>query len=376
MKNNVKIIFHIDLNAFFCSCAVIKEPYLKDKVFVVGGSSISRRGVVSTSNYLARKHGIHSAMSMNDAFRLYPKLLVVPTDFKLYRKYSHIFFDYLKSYSDLILPGSIDEAYVDMTEASKTKHPLDLAKEIQQGLYDKHKLPCSIGIAPTLFLAKMASDMKKPMGITVLRKKDIVNKLFNLPIKEMFGIGKKTYPKLMELGIMTIGDFTKDMYKDKVLSIMSEQSYMSYLEHILGKTSDIIDPDKYGIAKSISNETTFNYPMDEYDAVFEMIEEQLKTSYQRLIKEELVCRTVGIRLRDTDFNTITRSITFNDYTDDYDLIHDQILNLFDKHYKNQPIRLAGASLSQLLLKKDLKIDITLFNYQEFTKREERLFKKH
>jgi DNA polymerase-4 len=375
MKNNVKIIFHIDLNAFFCSCAVIKEPYLKDKVFVVGGSSISRRGVVSTSNYLARKYGIHSAMSMNDAFRLYPKLLVVPTDFKLYRKYSRIFFEYLKSYSDLILPGSIDEAYVDMTEASKTKHPMDLAKEIQQGLYEKHQLPCSIGIAPTLFLAKMASDMKKPMGITVLRKKDIVNKLFNLPIKDMFGIGKKTYPKLMELGVMTIGDFTKDIHKEKILSLMSEQSYQSYLEHILGKSSDVIDPDKYGIAKSISNETTFNYPMDEYDAVFEMIEEQLKTSYQRLIKEELVCRTVGIRLRDTDFNTITRSITFDEYTDDYDMIHDQILNLFDKHYKNQPIRLAGASLSQLLLKKDLKIDITLFNYQEFTKREEKLFKK-
>lgn len=376
MKNNVKIIFHIDLNAFFCSCAVIKEPYLKDKVFVVGGSATSRRGVVSTSNYLARKHGIHSAMSMNDAFRLYPKLVVVPIEFKLYRKYSNIFFEYLKSYSNLILPGSIDEAYVDMTQASKTKHPLDLAKEIQKGLYEKHKLPCSIGIAPTLFLAKMASDMQKPMGITVLRKKDIVNKLFNLPIKDMFGIGKKTYPKLMDLGIMTIGDFTKESYKEKILTMMSEQSYISYLEHILGKSSDVIDPDKYGIAKSISNETTFNYPMDEFDAVFEMIEDQLKTSYDRLVKEELVCRTVGIRLRDTDFNTITRSITFNDYTDDYEIIHDQILNLFDKHYKNQPIRLAGVSLSQLLLKKDLKIDITLFNYQEFTKREEKLFKKH
>jgi DNA polymerase-4 len=315
-------------------------------------------------------------MNMNDAFRLYPKLLVVPTDFKLYRKYSHIFFEYLKTYSDLILPGSIDEAYVDMTEASKTKHPLELAKEIQQGLLEKHKLPCSIGIAPTLFLAKMASDMKKPLGITVLRKKDIVNKLFKLPIKEMFGIGKKTYPRLMDLGIMTIGDFTKESHKDKILSIMSEQSYEGYLEHILGKSSDVIDPDKYGIAKSISNETTFNYPMDEFDAVFEMIEDQLKTSYQRLIKEDLVCRTVGIRLRDTDFNTITRSITFDDYTDDYDIIHDHILNLFEKHYENQPIRLAGASLSQILQKKDLKIDITLFNYQEFTKREEKIFKKH
>lgn len=375
MKNNVKIIFHIDLNAFFCSCAIIKEPYLKDKVFVVGGSATSRRGVISTSNYLARKHGIHSAMTMNDAFRLYPKLVVVPVEFKLYRKYSHLFFEYLKSYSDLILPGSIDEAYVDMTEASKHKHPLTLAKELQQGLYDTYKLPCSIGIAPTLFLAKMASDMKKPMGITVLRKKDIVEKLFSLPIKDMFGIGKKTYPKLIDMGILSIGDFTKESHKEKILEIMSEQSYLSYLDHILGKSSDIIDPDKYGIPKSISNETTFNYPMDDYDLIFEMIVDQLKTSYQRLIKEEMVCRTVGIRLKDTNFNLTTRSFTFSDYTDDYNIIYNQILNLFDKHFKNQPIRLAGASLSQLLLKKDLKIDITLFNYQEFTKREEKLFNK-
>lgn len=375
MKNNVKIIFHIDLNAFFCSCAEIREPYLKDKIFAVGGSSTSRRGVISTSNYLARKLGIRSAMNLNDAFRIYPKLVVVPTDFKLYKKYSNLFFEYLKRYSDLILAGSIDEAYIDMTQASKTKHPLALAKEIQKGLYETHKLPCSIGIAPTLFLAKMASDMKKPMGITVLRKKDIVNKLFKLPIKDMHGIGKKTYPRLMELGIMTIGEFTLGSNKENILSIMSEQSYIGYLDHILGKSSDVIDPDKYGIPKSISNETTFNYPMDDFEAIFELIIEQLKTSHQRLVKEELVTKTIGIRLRDTDFNTISRSITLDEFTDDYDTIYDYVLELFETNYKEKAIRLAGVSLAQLLLKKDLKIDINLFNYHEFTKREKKLYKK-
>ncbi len=375
MKNSVKIIFHIDLNAFFCSCAMIKEPYLKDKVFVVGGSSTMRRGVVSTSNYNARKLGIHSAMSINDALHIYPKLVIVPTDFKLYKKYSNHFFDYLKKYSDLILPGSIDEAYVDMTESSKTKHPLDLAKEIQNGLYETYGLPCSIGIAPTLFLAKMASELKKPMGITVIRKKEIVQKLFPLPIKDMFGIGKKTYPKLIELGILTIGDFIKEEYKKKILTLMSEASYLSYLEHILGRSSDEINPDKYGIPKSISNETTLNYPMDEFDAIFEIIKEQLDESYRRLIKEELVCKTVGIRLKDTEFNMMSRSFTFNEYTDDFDKIYDQILELFEKNYDQKPVRLAGVSLSQLLLKKDLKIDINLFNYQEFTKREAKMYKK-
>lgn len=375
MKNSVKIIFHIDLNAFFCSCAVIKEPYLKDKVFVVGGSSTMRRGVVSTANYNARKLGIHSAMSIHEALNIYPKLVIVPTDFRLYRKYSNHFFEYLKKYSNLVLPGSIDEAYVDMTESAKQKHPLELAKEIQDGLYETYGLPCSIGIAPTLFLAKMASDLQKPMGITVIRKKDIIHKLFPLPIKDMFGIGKKTYPKLMELGIKTIGDFTKDAYKNSILSLMSEASYLSYIDHILGRSSDLIDPDKYGIPKSISNETTLNYAMDEYDAIFDIIKDQLDQSYRRLEKEELVCKTVGIRLKDTDFQMINRSFTFNEYTDDFDKIFNQIQDLFEKNYDHKPIRLAGVALSQLLLKKDLKIDINLFNYQDFTKREEKLYKK-
>lgn len=372
MKNSVKIIFHIDLNAFYCSCAQIKEPHLRERVFVVGGSSSSRRGVVSTANYKARKLGIHSAMNINDALRIYPKLVVVPTDFKLYKKYSNHFFNFLTKYSDLILAGSIDEAYVDMTEASKEKHPLKLAKEIQENLFKEFQLPCSIGIAPTLFLAKMASEMKKPMGITVLRKKDIVQKLFTLSIKDMFGIGKKTYPRLIEMGVLTIGDFTKEENKTKILEIMTEQSYLGYLDHIMGRSTNIIDPDKYSIPQSISNESTFNYPMDEFDAILKVIDEQLEQSFNRLINEELVLRTVGIRLKDTDFNLITRSFTFSEYTDDFHQVLEKIHDLFETNYNQEPIRLAGVSLSQLILKKDLKIDINLFNYQNFTKREEKI----
>ncbi|MFA7055907.1 MAG: DNA polymerase IV, partial [Acholeplasmataceae bacterium] len=309
MKNKVKIIFHIDLNAFFASCAVIKDPYLKDKAFVVGGSATFKRGVVSTASYEARKLGIHSAMNINDALRIYPKLIIIPTQFSLYHKYSNLFFQFLKRYSNIILAGSIDEAYVDMTEKSKDKHPLELAKEIQEGLLKEHQLPCSIGIAPTLFLAKMASDMKKPLGITVIRKKDIVEKLFPLPIKEMYGIGKKTYPKLESLGIHTIGDFTKKEFKNSILSIMSEQSYDSYLDHIMGRSSDIIDPKKYQIPQSISNETTLNYPMDQYDAILQILKDLLEQTHERLVKEELVAKTIGIKLRTSDFDTFSRGVT-------------------------------------------------------------------
>ena len=375
MKKDIKIIFHIDLNAFFASCAVIKEPYLKDKVFVVGGSSLSRRGVVSTASYQARKLGIHSAMSINDCFSIYPKLVVVPTDFSLYHKYSQIFFNHLKSYSKIVLEGSIDEAYVDMTEASKTRHPLELAKEIQTTLLEKHQLPCSIGIASTLFLAKMASDMQKPLGITVLRKKDIVSKLFPLPIKEMYGIGKKTYPRLEVLGIKTIGDFTKKDFRDDILTVMSESSYQSYLEHIMGHSSDVIDPKRYAIPKSISNETTLNYQMDSSDAILPILIELLEHTHHRLIKEELVTKTVGIKLRNDNFENINRSLTFNFHTDNFQDISDAIEHLFETHYDQSPLRLIGIFFNQVILKKDLKIDVNLFNYQELSKREEHLYQK-
>ena len=375
MKNNIKIIFHIDLNAFFCSCAMIKEPYLKDKVFVVGGSGVTRRGVISTASYKARKYGIGSAMNLNDAFERYPKLVVVPSDYKLYKKYSRIFFKHLSLYSNLVLPASIDEAYVDVTELSKTKHPLEIAKDIQESLLKLHNLPCSIGIAPTLFLAKMASDMKKPLGITVIRKKDIVNKLFPLPIKDMHGVGKKTYPKLETIGVKTIGDFTKEKYREDILKIMSEQSYQGYLSHALGRSNDIVDPNKWSIHQSMSNETTLNYLMDESEALIKVVDDLVDQTYNRLIREEYVVKTVGIKLKYDDFKLMTRSYSFNEYHDDIIRIREQIHELFDNYYDGTPVRLIGVTFQQVMLKKDMKIDINLFNYQEFSKREEKFFNK-
>ena len=373
MKKHIKIIFHIDLNAFFCSCAIIKEPYLRDKVFVVGGSSVAKRGVISAASYPARRLGIHSAMNINDALRIYPKLITIPGDFALYGKYSQLFFQYLKRYSKTILEGSIDEAYLDMTDLAKSKHPLAIAKEIQEGLLQAHQLPCSLGIAPTLFLAKMASDMQKPLGITVLRKKDIVEKLFPLSIKDMYGIGKKTYPKLIDMGVMTIGDFTKQENHEKITGIMSEQSYQSYLDHILGRSSDVIDPKRYAIPKSISNETTLNYPMDEPEAIFDILKEQFAQTHERLINEELVTKTVGIRLRNTRFESINRSVTLRAHSDDHDVLLDAVESLFEANYQGEPVRLVGVFFSQVLQKKDLKEDYNLFNWQQWSKREQAMY---
>ena len=202
-NNNAKIIFHIDMNMFFCSVAVINNPSLKGKAFAIGREN-SMKGVISTASYEARKHGIHSAMPLVEAYRLLPSLIVVNPKFEEYRKYHNYFINLIKEYTNIIEVASIDEVYCDMSEISKRRNPIELAKEIQLRLVKEYHLPSSIGIAPTLFLAKMASDIKKPLGITVLRIREIDKILYELPVGDIYGIGKKTEPRLVKKGIEKI----------------------------------------------------------------------------------------------------------------------------------------------------------------------------
>ena len=202
-ENHAKIIFHIDMNAFFCSVACILNPQLRGKAFAIGREN-SYRGVISTASYEARAFGINSAMPLSEAYKIKPDLIVVHIDYKYYTEYHNKFVKLISQYSNLIEVASIDEVYADMTEAAKSKHPLVIAKEIQARLLKEYNLSCSIGIAPTLFLAKMASDLKKPLGVSVVRKRDVKDILYPLSVKEIYGIGKKTYPRLIENNIKTI----------------------------------------------------------------------------------------------------------------------------------------------------------------------------
>lgn len=372
MSKSVKIIFHIDLNAFYASCAMIKEPFLKEQVFVIGGRLGSTSGVVSTASYKARALGIHSGMSVQDSLRIYPKLLVVPTDFSLYQKYSNIFFRFLKSYTNIILKGSIDEAYLDVTEIAKDKHPLKLAEEIQTELYKQFQLPVSIGIGPTLFLAKMASDMKKPLGITVLRKRDMEKVLFPMSVGKVYGIGRKTHSLLNDIGIKTIADFYNPENKNRILEVMTIQSYEGFIDNIAGNSSNVVNPDLYATPKSISNEETLNYSVNAPEVLIDHLKELTRVSVDRMINEEMVTRTISIKLKYDNFKTITRSKSIEHPTADFNEIFQIAEDLFYTNYNSNPVRLVGIGLSQLILKKDLKDEITLFNYHEATEKEEKI----
>ena len=372
MKNKSKVIFHIDLNQFFCSVAIIKNPRLKGKAFAIGREN-STKGVISTASYEARKYGIHAGMPQIEAYQKLPSLMIVDYGYECYQEYSNKFFKLIRSYVSKIEQTSIDEGYIDVTAITLevNRHPLDLAKEIQSRALKELNLPCSIGIAPTLYLAKMASDLKKPLGITILRIRDIPDMLYNLDVKEIFGVGKKTYPILHEYGIHTIGDFVDENNMEIVKDIVGSQ-YDYFISALSGKSTNIVDPERYKEPESISKSTTFDSPLTTYDEVLNNLLKLADEVHYQLKAARKKTKTVTITLRDTDFNTITRSKTISDYTSDKTILKYYIEELLDDNYQNRPLRLVGVGFSHLVDNEYKDEEITLFNYESIYEKEETL----
>ena len=189
-----KVIVHIDLNAFFVRAEEIRNSSLEGKPVAIG--HLGRGGVVSTCSYEARKYGVKSAMPMNKAVELCPKLIIVPPDYRFYITLSHEFKNYIRSITNKVESASIDELYADFTDVLKGKRNVEsYFRNIQMTLYQKTGLKCSIGVGPSKFLAKMGSDYQKPMGLTIIRRKDIKDILYPLPVENTYGVGKKTAPR-------------------------------------------------------------------------------------------------------------------------------------------------------------------------------------
>lgn len=353
-----KIILHIDLNAFFAACEIIRDPSLKGKPMIVGGGG--RRGIVSTASYEARKLGIHSAMPTYQAVKLCPDLIIKEPDFKLYHHYSSLFFNYIKeNVTPLVEVASIDECYVDATEVlEKHKNPVEFVYHLQQTLLKELGLGCSIGIAPTKFLAKMASNYKKPMGITVFRRRELAQTLWLLPIEDMYGVGKATAPRLKALGIKTIGDLA--LTKDTSVIDLLGKGYFTLHEWANGRGSDTIlveeeDP------KSIGNSQTFLFDTDDYDEISALFKELATAVSRRAERENKVGLTIQIVIRYYDFETMNRSTTLPKPTNKALTIFYEAMKLFDRHYKDEPIRLLGITLQNLSDEGSLREQLSLFD---------------
>jgi DNA polymerase-4 len=326
-----KVIFHIDMNAFYCSVHEADEPNLyKGKPSAVAGSVELRRGIIVTSSYVARAKGVKTGMQVRQALQLCPDLMLIRPNFDLYRQYSRRFMQIAYNYSPLVESMSIDECFVDITGSKQFGTPLEIANVIQRRLMEELRLPCSIGIAPNKLLAKMASDMKKPNGIFILRLRDVPSVLWDKPCGYLYGIGKKTADKLMKLNIHTIGQLA---HADEAK--LTKQ--FGVLGALLKQSAQGIDPSEvnpeHEQSKSIGHTTTLPHDFTEKTDVYRVFLNLADQVARRLRKQALVSSTIQITIRDPGMKTITRSFTIMIPTDHADEIYASSCKLFDQHWQ-------------------------------------------
>ncbi|GFI41850.1 DNA polymerase IV [Thomasclavelia cocleata] len=355
----MQIIFHIDLNAFYASAEISRNPNLEGKPLVISGKS--KRSIITTASYEARKFGIHSAMPLFQAYKKCKNLIVLPADFELYHRLSNEFFSIISSYSEILEVASIDECYVDVTKVIQDKnyHPVELARRIQNDVYEQLNLKCSIGISPNKFLAKMASDMKKPMGITILTRSNLKELMWPLDIKNMFGIGKKTQPRLREVGIMTIGDIANYNNYNKLRQIIGKNALLLY-RRANGIDNRVVDT-KQNELKSVGNSITL--PHDTLDEIIllDTLKQLARQVSMRAAKRNLISNSISITIKYTRFESVNRQTTINSYINDYEYILSTAKMLFDAHYDGRPVRLLGISLNNTINKKNYKEQLNIFN---------------
>ena len=354
-----KVIVHIDLNAFFASVEEVKNPSLKNKPVGIGGHG--KRGVISTANYVARKYGVHSAMPVSQALKLCPNLILVQESYDDYIKYSNAFFSMIRKYlGDKIEVASIDECYVDFTDyKDKCTDPISYLKEMQKDVYNTLGLGCSIGLSYNKFLAKMASDLKKPMGFTVIRNKDVSSLIWPLPINDMFGVGKKTAPRLKEIGINTIGDLANydDIY---TLRAILGKNYIFYKSNANGIDNSEVIYQKVD-AKSIGNSTTYEKDLEDESEIRQALKVLSKSVSDSVISQNMLGFTVSITIRYYDFYTITRSMTVSEPICNEEEIYLRAVSLFERNYDNRPVRLLGVTLSSLKEKREVLQQMSIFD---------------
>lgn len=371
-ENTNKVIFHIDMNMFFCSLAVIKHPSLKGKAFACAPSNTTK-GVISSASYKAREKGIRSAMSLVEAFRIMPDLICVEPDIKMIHEYHNHFISLIKDYTKIIEVASVDEVYADVSEVCKTRDKIDLAREIQRRLVKEYHLPCSIGIAPTLFLAKMASDMKKPLGLVVINKENSIDILKDLPVSDIFGIGKKTYPILIDNEIQTIKDFIDLKNKEKIIGLVGERTYEYVINSVNGNSRNQVIINKYDKSESLSRSVTFNV----YLETIEELDRELKRLVGEVVlnmeKHKYIAKGVTVILRDENFKTKSFSKMIK-YTFDYDALYEEAYELLEQNYKGNKIRLLGFGVYGLKDKDLQEEEYNLFTYEKYIEKEEKIRK--
>lgn len=343
-------ILHIDLDAFYCAVEELRDPDLIGKPFAVGGRP-DQRGVVASCSYAARKFGVRSAMPMAQAVKICPDLITVQGSYSDYGEASRNVMDYLKTLTDQVEQISIDEAFLDISKVPESSH--QIAEKLQKHINSKIGLPCSIGIAANKLVAKMATDFGKvergfsdrpPNAVYVVPAGKEKTFLAPLPVDALWGVGPKTAEKLNEMGIHTIGNLTQ--IPDQELT-----KRFGKWGYALVKRAQGIDERPIvlrHVAKSVSQERTFAEDIRTEDKLIETIEKLSKRISKRLKKKHIQGTTIKIKMRWSDFSTITRQVTLSQPTNEVDTISSNAVSLFKKEWKiGEPVRLIGVGVSGL-----------------------------
>ncbi len=337
------VILHIDMDAFFASVEVLRRPELRGKPVVIGGSGDpTKRGVVSTASYEARKFGVHSAMPLRTALKLCPNCIFLPVDYREYSRVSAIIKKIFLEFSPLMEDVGIDEAYLDIT--NRPEAPETTASFIKKRILGATGLTCSIGLAPNKLLAKIASDMNKPDGLTVVGMDDVARLIWPLAARKLPGIGPKTEEHLKGLGINTIGGVAA-----KSIEWLQAEFGQSY-GHYLYEASRGIHESPIVTSwepKSISREETYEIDTANWQAIAKTLAWLTSEVVDSLKDESCKAKTVTVKIRFEDFKTLTRAKTLPEESDSLETLRRAAFECLGRIRIEKRVRLVGVRLSSL-----------------------------
>lgn len=364
---SLKTIFHIDMDAFFASCMQTKYPIYKNKAIVI--SNNNDKSIITTASYQARKYHIKAGMTLFEAKKLYRDIISVKPDMNYINNISDQIWTYIKTnITNKIEIASIDEAYLDVTDLVVKTDVIKLAKKIQQNILDKFDISCSIGIGFNKFVAKMSTSLNKPFGITLTTIDNFKTNIWNIDIKDMYGVGPSTIKLLENTNIKTIADLANT--SDEDIYYLLHNKGLILKKQANGLSSDYVDylSSDY---KSISKEITLSSAIYQYDEIENIILNLSKQVSDKLIRNNLSCKTVEIKLKyktsSKQYLIRHKQITLNKYINDYQLIYNNALTCFyDLIEDNKAVILIGVGVNklisnnqnwvQLTIDKDQKID--------------------
>ncbi|HFI0107487.1 TPA: DNA polymerase IV [Streptococcus suis] len=341
-------IIHVDMDAFFAAIEVRDNPDLKGKPVIIGADPrlSGGRGVVSTCNYEARAFGVHSAMSSKEAYERCPQAIFISGNYEKYQEVGRQVREIFHRYTDLVEPMSIDEAYLDVTENKLgIGSAVKIAKLIQYDIWNELHLTASAGVSYNKFLAKIASDMEKPHGLTLILPEDAVEVLASLPVDKFHGVGKKTVERLHEMGVFTGKDLL-DVPEMTLIDTFGRFGYDLYRK-ARGISNSPVKPNR--VRKSIGKERTYRKLLYRDEDVMKELVSLCQRVEASLVRNEKKGRTIVLKVRYGDFSTLTKRHSLEDATNQVDVIEREVRQLFDEvGQAEKGIRLLGVTVTNFM----------------------------